>query len=168
MNKGNLLTLGISVVVLATVTVVLLLFLLPQPSILIEAGGVEYNAIKKTDYVYKQTKELTREALVKEYSISTDEMDKFKKNNQYVSGNSDPFTPIGYEEEVEGEDKNTTGNTSGNKNTNTNSTNKNNNTTNKNNAVGGSYNSNTSVSEDTTQKITNSNDGVANPPSTNK
>ena len=140
MNKGNYIILASSVVVFISVVVIALLILLPQASTLLEASASKYEAIIKNDFTFKQTKDITREALVKEYGITSAQMDKFKKNNQYISGNSDPFTPKS-EEETE----NTT-------------------TNNKNN----SSNSNTSVSKDTVDKITNSNGGVPNPPSTNK
>lgn len=148
MSKNNYLTLGISAVVLIAVVVVLLMILLPQPSTLLEAAASKYEAIKKTEFTYQQTKDITREALVKEYGITSEQMDKFKRNNQYVSGNSDPFTPQATESTEE----------SGNS-----TTNKNNNSGNNSNS-----NSNTSISKDTVDKITNSNGGQPNPPSTNK
>ena len=157
MNKSNLLTLGISIVVLATVVVVALMILLPQQAVVLEASTVKYDALKKSDFKYEQTKDITREALVKEYSITSSQMEKFKKNNQYVSGNSDPFTPRSAESDKETTSSNSS--SSSNKN-NTTANNKNNNTTSNN-------NSNTSSSV-TTDKITNSNGGVPNPPSTNK
>lgn len=151
MNKSNWLTLGISFVVLLTVVVIILMFLLPQQSVVVDASTLKYEAVKKSDYVYEQTKNITRDALVKEYTITNEQMDSFKNNHQYVSGNSDPFTPRGT-------------NTDSSTNTNKNNTSSNSSSsTNTNNS-----NSNTSISEDTTQKITNSNGGVANPPSTNK
>lgn len=162
MNKGNILTFAISLVVLITIIVVVLIFLLPQPSAVLEASMVKYETIKKSDYVYEQTKDLTRDALVKEYSITSEQMDKFKNNNQYVSGNSDPFTPAGSHND---DDDDSTNSTNSDNRNNTSTTNKNNSTSS---STNNSSNSNTSVSEDTTQKITNSNGGQANPPSTNK
>lgn len=135
MSKSNWITFGISVVVLATIVVIALMILLPQQSVVLDASSIKYEGIKKSDYVYEQTKDITRDALVKEYTITSEQMDKFKDNKQYVSGNSDPFTPGG-------SSLNTTG---------TNNS-----------------NSNTSVSDNTTDKITNSNGGTPNPPSTNK
>lgn len=146
MSKSNWLTLGISVVVLTTIVVIALMMLLPQQSVVLDAGTVKYEAIKKSDFVYEQTKNITRDALVKEYTITSEQMDRFKSNNQYVSGNSDPFTP-------RGSVTNTNTNTNTNSNTNSNK---------------GNSNSNTSNSVTTTDKITNSNGGQANPPSTNK
>lgn len=145
MNKSNWLTLGISAVVLVTIVVIALMILLPQQSTVLDASTIKYEAIKKSDYVYEQTKNITKDALVKEYTITSEQMDKFKDNHQYVTGNSDPFTP---RNTITNSDKNNTGNNS------SSSTN--------------NSGSNTSTSEDTSQKITNSNGGTPNPPSTNK
>ena len=139
MSKSNLLTLGISAVVLITVVVITLMILLPQQSVVLSANSISYEAIKKSDFVYEQTKNITKDALVKEYTLTSEQMQKFKNNKQYVSGNSDPFTPKTV-------------------NTNTGATDN----------GSSSNNSSTSNSNDTSQKITNSNGGQANPPSTNK
>lgn len=136
MSKGNWLTLGIATVVSITVVVVALMILLPQQSVVLDASTVKYEAIKKSDFVYEQTKNITRDALIREYAITSEQMDSFKRKNYYVAGNSDPFTPSG---------ASTSGPTSNN-----------------------NSNSKPSGSVSTTDKITNSNGGVANPPSTNK
>lgn len=162
MKKTYILTFAISLVVLITITVVSLMILLPQQSTVIDSSLSKYDAIKKSDYVYEKTKDITKDALVHEYTITSEEMDKFRNEQKYVSGNSDPFTPSNI---------NTNNNKGGNNNTN--NTNSGNNNTNNNyssstSTNNSSSNSNTSNSNSTTQKITNSNGGQANPPSTNK
>ena len=84
--------------------------------------------------------------MVRDYTITSDQIQNFKRKNQYVLGNDDPFNE--YKEEVteDGENENTT--TSGGNSSNT--------------------SSNPSTDKNTTNKITNSNGGTANPPSTNK
>lgn len=137
MKKEYILTFCISFLVLSTIVVISLMILLPQQTTVIQNNIDEYASIKKSDYTFKQTNMLTFDNLIREYIITDNEMSIFKKNNQFVPGNSDPFSaPTSTTE------NSATG------------TGKNTNTT----------NSNTS----TTDKITNSNGGVANPESTTK
>ena len=126
MDKKYILTFSISFLVLATVVIIALMILLPQTTTIIESSLQKYDAINKSDYLYTKTKDISKEALIQQYTISDTEMTTFKNSNQYNPGNSDPFTPYG--EDVEDENDNTS----------------------------------------TTDKITNSNGGTPNPPSTNK
>ena len=160
MKKTYILTFAISLVILATITVVALMILLPQQSTVIDSSLAKYDSIKKSDFVYEKTKDITRDALVHEYTITGEEMDKFRNEQKYVSGNSDPFTPSSVATNNNGKPNS---NNNNNGNNNTNNSNNASSSTNTNNS-----NSNTSSSNTTTQKITNSNGGQANPPSTNK
>jgi len=153
LKKTYIITFSITIIVLLTVSIVALMVLLPQQSTVLDSSIAKYDSIKKSDYVYEQTKDLTRDALVKEYTITDEQMDKFRTDNKYVSGNSDPFTP-----------NNVITNNNGNNSNNNNNSNSNNN----NNSNSSSVNNNSNTSNSTTQKITNSNGGQANPPSTNK
>lgn len=126
MDKKYILTFSISFLVLATVVIIALMILLPQTTTIIESSLQKYDAINKSDYLYTKTKDISKEALIQQYTISDTEMTTFKNSNQYNPGNSDPFTPYG--EDVEDENDNTS----------------------------------------TDDKITNSNGGTPNPPSTNK
>ncbi len=126
MDKKYILTFSISFLVLATVVIIALMILLPQTTTIIESSLQDYDSINKSDYLYTKTKDISKEALIQQYTISDTEMTTFKNSNQYDPGNSDPFTPYG--EDVEDENDNTS----------------------------------------TDDKITNSNGGTPNPPSTNK
>lgn len=126
MDKKYILTFSISFLVLATVVIIALMILLPQTTTIIESSLQDYDSINKSDYLYTKTKDISKEALIQQYTISDTEMTTFKNSNQYNPGNSDPFTPYG--EDVEDENDNTS----------------------------------------TDDKITNSNGGTPNPPSTNK
>lgn len=126
MDKKYILTFSISFLVLATVVIIALMILLPQTTTIIESSLQKYDAINKSDYLYTKTKDISKEALIQQYTISDTEMTTFKNSNQYNPGNSDPFTPYG--EDVEDENDNTS----------------------------------------TDDKITNSNGGTPNPPSTGK
>jgi hypothetical protein len=126
MDKKYILTFSISFLVLATVVIIALMILLPQTTTIIESSLQDYDSINKSDYLYTKTKDISKEALIQQYTISDTEMTTFKNSNQYDPGNSDPFTPYG--EDVEDENDNTS----------------------------------------TDDKITNSNGGTPNPPSTGK
>ena len=127
MDKKYILTFSISFLVLATVVIIALMILLPQTTTIIESSLQDYDSINKSDYLYTKTKDISKEALIQQYTISDTEMTTFKNGNQYDPGNSDPFTPYGANTETDGND-----------------------------------------GTSTTDKITNSNGGTPNPPSTNK
>ena len=153
MKKEYILTFGIAFLVLAAVVVVSLMILMPQ-RVTVRAESIsEYSAIRKSDYTFNQTNSVSFDSLEKTYTITDTQIQKFKSNNQYVAGNSDPFT---LEETSASDTTNTTNNTNGSSN---NSSSNNNSNSNSN---------STSNSNNTVDKITNSNGGVANPPSTSK
>lgn len=145
MNKKYIITFSISVLVLFSIAIIAFMLMLPQNTSVIDSSVNKYESIDKSDYQYEQTKDISKDALLQEYTITQQNMESFKNTNQYKPGNSDPFAPSGSSE------GGSTGNsTSGG--TTSNST----------------TNSTTSTSQQATTKTTNSNGGVANPPSTNK
>lgn len=135
MKKEYILTFSISFLVIVTVFVILLMLVLPQQVQVLEGNTNKYEAITKSNYTYESTKEISEDTLKKQYTITAEDMSRFKSTSQYKAGNSDPFSP-------NATDVTTSGNTTSNK--------------------------NTSGATSTQDKITNSNGGVKNPPSTNK
>lgn len=129
MDKKYILTFSVSFLILATVVIIALMILLPQTTTIVESSLEEYDSINKSDYLYTKTKDISKEALIQQYTISDTEMTTFKNKNQYNPGNSDPFTPYGYEDVTDDEEDSQTS---------------------------------------TNDKITNSNGGTPNPPSTSK
>lgn len=92
MKKEYILTFCISFLIIATVVVISLMMLLPQQTTLTENVVEQYSSITKTDYSFKENNSLTFDSLVKEYTITSDQLTAFKRKNQYAVGNSDPFT----------------------------------------------------------------------------
>lgn len=148
MNKSFAVTFSISVIILAAASVIMLMLLLPKQLISLETSVENYTGVEKANYTYTKTKDISKEALLKEYKISSNDIINFKNKKGYIPGNSDPFA-----RKEETNDGTSTGtNTSGNKN-NSNGTN----------------NSSTSNSaQEANDKTTNSNGGIENPPSTSK
>lgn len=95
MKKEYILTFCISFLVLSTIVVICLMILLPQQTTALENNIEQYSSIKKSEYTFKQTNGLSFDNLVREYSISDEQISMFKNNKQYVPGNSDPFTANG-------------------------------------------------------------------------
>lgn len=139
-NKNYLLTLGISVLVMLTISIIVLMLMLPKQSTVTKGTIKNYDSISKSEYTFEATKAISSEPLKKQYSITSEDMNGYKYNSQYKSGNTDPFAPA--------ENSNNTNITS-------NSTKKTTTTT-------------TETQNEAINKTTNSNGGVANPPSTNK
>lgn len=143
MKKTLAVTFIISVLVTFSIGIIAFMLMLPQRSHVASGSVSEYETIKKSEYTYESTKDITADALTHEYIITSEDIANFKKNNQYKAGNSDPFS-VTSSGNTDSGNKGQSGNTSNNS--------------------GNQNNSSTS----TTDKITNSNGGVANPPATNK
>lgn len=139
MKKTYMLTAVIASLSLLSVAIILFMLMLPQQVQVLEGNINKYDAITKSKYTFSSTKDINVDTLKRQYSINDEDMSAFKRNSQYVAGNSDPFTPSG-SSETDTENKE-------NSNTTTNSTN---------------------LDKETEQKTTNSNGGVKNPASTGK
>lgn len=129
------------------------MLMLPQQVQVVKGNINKYDSISKSEYTFESTKDITSDSLIKEYTITDEDMNKFKSTNQYKVGNSDPFSPS-----ESSQNTTTSAGSTGSNNTTTSSTN---------NSTGAST-SNTTDAAVTQEKITNSNGGVANPPSTSK
>ena len=116
--------------------VVIFMLMLPKQSSVTKANVSNYEKISKSQYTFESTKDITSEPLKKQYSVTSDDMREYKSNNQYKTGNTDPFAPEG---NVSQSNSNTTKPVT-----------------------------TTQTKNEAINKTTNSNDGVANPPSTNK
>ena len=138
MNKSYVITFSVCFIVLLSVAVVLLMITLPENIGVLEGNTEEYDGISKDSYTYKSTKNITTEIIEKDYIVTGDQMTDYERNYLYLPGNSDPFSPKVNQD-------NSSSNSSGNQNS-----------------------SNKDTQQEATDKTTNSNGGVANPPSTNK
>ena len=147
MRKSFIITFSISVIVFATAAVVMLMLLLPKQLISIKTSVEKYQSIEKANYTYTKTKDISKEALLKEYKVSYTDMDVYKNEYKYRPGNSDPF--YRYVEDTSTKTTNTNTNNSSSSSTSSSST---------------SSSSNLTAE----QKTTNSNGGIANPASTTK
>ena len=136
-NKNYLLTFGLSVLVMLTISIIVLMLMLPKQSSVAKGTIKSYDSISKSEYTFEATKAISSEPLKKQYSISSEDMSSFKYNSQYKAGNTDPFSEL----------KDSNGETSDNSTTDNNTT---------------------ETQKEATNKTTNSNGGVANPPSTSK
>ena len=139
-NKNYLLTFGISVLVMLTISIIVLMLMLPKQSSVAKGTIKSYDSISKSEYTFEATKAISSEPLKKQYSISAADMSGFKYNTQYKTGNTDPFS----------ESESSNSETSSNSTTTTTTT------------------TTSEKQNEATNKTTNSNGGVANPPATSK
>lgn len=93
MVKKYVITFSISVLLLFSTSIILLMIMVPQQQTTVNASVEKYERVNTTDYQFVQTKNITKETLVREYTIDETDISSFKKFNQYKAGNSDPFTP---------------------------------------------------------------------------
>lgn len=141
MNKSFLITFSVSVIIFATAAVIMLMLLLPKQLVSLKTSVEKYEGIEKSNYTYTKTKDISKEALLKEYKISSDDISKFRNEYKYIPGNSDPF--YRYTGSEEGSSDAGTTNSGDSSNT-------------------------VSAQEQAIQRTTNSNGGIANPESTTK
>lgn len=135
-NKNHFITLGVSFLVMLAIFVVVFMLMLPKQSSVTKANVSNYEKISKSQYTFESTKNITSEPLKKQYSVTSDDMREYKSNNQYTTGNTDPFAP---EDNASQNNSNTTKPVT-----------------------------TTQTKNEAIKKTTNSNGGVANPPSTDK
>lgn len=145
-NKNYFITFGVSLLVMIAIAVIVFMLMLPKQSAITKGVVQDYQSISKSEYTFEATKAISSEPLKKQYSISSDDMNSFKSNSQYKTGNNDPFAEVS-----SSGSSNSSGNNSGN-----NSGNSSSNT------------SSTKEQQEANDKTTNSNGGVANPPATSK
>lgn len=143
MNKPFIITFSVCVIIFATAAVVMLMLLLPKQLVSLQTSVETYQGIEKSNYTYVKTKDISKEALLKEYKVTNDNIAEFKRTYKYVAGNSDPFFRGG---EI-------------------NSDTTNDNSSNTNNTSNGGTTSGSQIAND---KTTNSNGGIKNPESTTK
>ncbi len=156
MKKIYIITFSVSVIALCATAMITLMLMLPQSTGNIPLNMSEYTKVSRSEFTYEQTKNVSEEALHKEYDITAEQIQGFIDNKQYRTGNADPFT------DKSSSSGNQTSNNNNNSNNNGTSSNGNGSTNN------GTTSSNTTTSNIATEKTTNSNGGVANPSSTNK
>lgn len=92
MNKAYILSFSIGILTLVLVVLLSLVILLPQQSTSINITLDEYNKISEANYKFESTKDITMENLVHTYTVSDAQMNTYKRNYQYIAGNSDPFS----------------------------------------------------------------------------
>ena len=93
MKKEYMLTFAISFLSLISVAIILFMLMLPQQVQVLEGNINKYDSITRSKYTFSSTKDISSEALRKQYSINDEDMNTFRRNSQYIAGNSDPFTP---------------------------------------------------------------------------
>lgn len=141
MNKPFVITFSVCIIIFSTAAVVMLMLLLPKQLVSLQTSVEVYQGIEKSNYTYVKTKDISKEALLKEYKVTNDNIAEFKRTYKYVAGNSDPFYRPSENVDTTVDNNN------------------NNNVSN-----GGS----TSGSQTAQDKTTNSNGGIKNPESTTK
>lgn len=92
MSKTYIITFSISVLVLFTLAAIALMLFIPQQVQIVEGSINNYETIKKSEYTFEQTKDISDDALTRQYNISSEDMEKFVTSKQYKPGNADPFT----------------------------------------------------------------------------
>lgn len=106
MKKEYMLTFAISFLSLISVAIIVFMLMLPQQVQVLEGNINKYDSITRSKYTFSSTKDISSEALRKQYSINDEDMNTFRRNSQYIAGNSDPFTPS-ENSETSADDKNT-------------------------------------------------------------
>lgn len=89
MNKKTWITFGIVWAVVAVLVIVLLLILIPTVKGT-SSSGIKYENVARENYTFSGN---STDTLKKEYSVTTDDVNKGINTNKYKEGNINPFTP---------------------------------------------------------------------------
>lgn len=91
MKKIYIITFSLSVLVTFALCVVAYMLMLPQVNVTV--GDIsKYEAIAREDYKYVKTKDISKDFLEKDYTITVTQINSFLNKGQYKPGNTDPFT----------------------------------------------------------------------------
>lgn len=91
MKKVYVITFSLSVLVTFSICVIAYMLMLPQVNV--TTGDVSsYEKVAREEYKFIKTKDITKEFLEKDYTITTAQISSFLNKNQYKPGNTDPFT----------------------------------------------------------------------------
>ncbi len=93
MGKHYVISILISITLVATFVAAMFLIMLPQVEHLSSEVIDNYTRIDIKDFEFVETKHFVTEILSTAYTISQDDINEFKNSNLYKAGNSDPFTP---------------------------------------------------------------------------
>jgi len=96
-NKNYLITFGISALTMIVLAIILLMIFLPRQTVMFKGNIGNYESIQKSEYTFEATKDISSEPLKTQYSITSNDMRGFKRTNEYVPGNTDPFIPANKE-----------------------------------------------------------------------
>lgn len=116
MDKKYIITFSISVMVMITLTIVMLMLMIPQQNIITSSELKNYNEILKSEYTFSNSKNISKDTLIQEYDVNSEDMQKYERYNQYKPGNADPFTPkddLEESNEVDNSKENTTNSNNG-------------------------------------------------------
>lgn len=101
MSKNSWIILISTVIVIVSIAIVLLLILMPQVEV--STTSKQYDEIVKSEYTYEPTKEDIDTKLVEEYTVTSNEVTEGIKEDNYVPGNDNPFTPTDELKKIEEE-----------------------------------------------------------------
>ncbi|MCX8073983.1 MAG: hypothetical protein N2749_00140 [Clostridia bacterium] len=116
MNKKYIIVFSISVMLMTTLGIIMLMLMTPQQVSVVDIEDKTYTPITRSNYTYTQTKNITKDSLVKEYVINSEDMAYLERQNAYNPGNTNPFTPA--TEDTTGGNNNNGGNNGNNNNNN--------------------------------------------------
>ncbi len=70
-------------------SVIIFMIMLPQSVNITKVNS--YIDIEKEDYTFKKTKDISDEALSYQYTVTGEDIENFKRTNEYKMGNENPF-----------------------------------------------------------------------------
>lgn len=93
MTKHYVISILISIVLVATFVSAMFLIMLPQVEHLSSEVIDKYTRIDTKDFEFVETKHFVTEILSHIYTVNQNDLNTFMNNHLYKPGNSDPFTP---------------------------------------------------------------------------
>lgn len=103
MSKNAWIILTSTAIVIISIAIVMLLILTPQVEVSTMTG--EYEEVEKSKFAYESGNDDIDTKLIEEYTVTAGKIKEGIKENNYVPGNENPFTPQSDTERIEEEAK---------------------------------------------------------------
>jgi len=94
MGRNSWVIFGVVAIVIISLVLVALLILVPQGNTTTIDIYEDFGSFDESDYTYTQSKDISEDALVETYGITTEDINEGKASKLYKQGNTDPFADV--------------------------------------------------------------------------
>lgn len=94
MGRNSWIMFGMIAIVIISIVLVALLILVPQGEPSTIDIYDDYGSFNESDYTYTQSKDISEDAMVETYSVTSEDIKEGKSSKLYKQGNTNPFADV--------------------------------------------------------------------------